>query len=115
LRIVVDRVHPIATASKYTTRNAAENGRRLARLRLCEWRGEMMKRYYFEVLRDGAGIITSHSIALPNVAAAWARIANLARTIEGAGHKIQVKDERGGIVILVGIITARRYADAFAA
>jgi urea transporter len=74
----------------------------------------MMKRYYFEVLRDGAAIIASHSIALPNLAAAWSRIAHLARAVEGAGHKIQVKDESGGIVILVGIATARRYADAFA-
>jgi hypothetical protein len=74
----------------------------------------MMKRYYFEVLRDGVAIIASHSIALPNVAAAWSRIAHLSRTIEGTGHRIQVKDETGGIVILVGIATARRYVDPFA-
>jgi urea transporter len=75
----------------------------------------MMPHYDFEVLKDGAAVVASHSITLPNLAAAWSRIAHLARTIEGAGHKIQVKDEAGGIAILVGIATARRYADAFAA
>jgi len=74
----------------------------------------MMQRYHFEVLRDGAAIIASHTVTLPNVAAAWSRIARLARMVDGGGHKIQVKDESGGIVILVGIATARRYADAFA-
>lgn len=74
-----------------------------------------MKRYHFEVLKDGAAIVSWHSIALPNLAAAWSKIAHLARMVEGAGHKIQVKDESGGIVILVGIATARRYADAFPA
>ena len=70
-----------------------------------------MPHYDFEVLRDGAAVVASHSITLPNLAAAWSRIAHLARTIDGVGHKIQVKDEAGGIVILVGIATARRYAD----
>jgi urea transporter len=77
--------------------------------------GENMKDYNFEVLKDGAVVVSSHSIPLPDLAAAWSKIAHLAGTVEGPGYKIRVKDEIGGIVILVGVATARRYADAFAA
>ena len=74
-----------------------------------------MKHYECEVLKDGAVIVAAHLIALPNPAAAWSKIAELARTVERQGCKIRVKDEAGGIVILVGVATALRYADAFAA
>ena len=74
-----------------------------------------MKHYEFEVLKDGAVIVAARGIALPNSAAAWSKIAELARTVEGQGYKIRVKDEAGGIVILVGVATALRYADAFVA
>ena len=66
-----------------------------------------MKHYAFEVLNDGAVIVGSHTMVLPNLAAVWSRIADLAREVEGPGYKIRVKDETGGIVILVGAATAR--------
>jgi hypothetical protein len=49
---------------------------------------------------------------LPDLAAAWPKIGQLARTVSEPGCKIRVKDEAGGIVILVGVASARRYADA---
>jgi len=71
-----------------------------------------MKHYEFEVLkRDGAIIVGPHSVALPNLDAVWSRISDLAREVEGPGYKVRVKDETGGIVILVGVATARRFTD----
>jgi hypothetical protein len=37
--------------------------------------------------------------------AAWPKIAELAKTFHEPGHKIRVKDETGGIVILIGVAT----------
>jgi hypothetical protein len=71
-----------------------------------------MTLYDFELLNDGAVIAASRSIALPDLAAAWPKIGQLARTVSEPGCKIRVKDEAGGIVILVGVASARRYADA---
>jgi hypothetical protein len=36
----------------------------------------------------------------------------MARTVQESGCKIRLKDEVGGIVILIGVASARRYADA---
>jgi hypothetical protein len=74
-----------------------------------------MKYYHFEVLKDGLVIVATRSIALAGLAAAWPKIAELSRTHEGPGCKIRVKDETGGIVILMGVAAARRYAGLFAA
>ena len=71
-----------------------------------------MKLYDFEVLKDGAVIVASRAIALPNLAAAWPMIAAMARTVAEPGSRIRVTDEAGGIVILAGFATARRYAVA---
>ncbi len=70
-----------------------------------------MTLYDFELLKDGAVIEAARSIALPDLAAAWPLIAAMARTIQEPGCKICVKDEVGGIVILTGVASARRYAD----
>lgn len=75
----------------------------------------MMQRYHFEVLRDGAAIIASHSIALPNVAARLVKDRAL-------GENDSDADEDNDSAALVldpdlvsrAIETARRYADAFA-
>jgi hypothetical protein len=48
--------------------------------------GENMKDYNFEVLKDGAVVVSSHSIPLPDLAAAWSKIAHLAGTVEGPGY-----------------------------
>jgi hypothetical protein len=66
--------------------------------------------YDFEVLKDGAVIAAEQTIALPDTGAAWPKLAELAKTFE-PGHKIRVKDEAGGIVILIGVVTLRRSAN----
>jgi hypothetical protein len=68
--------------------------------------------YDFEVLKDGAVIAAEQTIALPDTSAAWPKIAELAKTFDEPGHKIRVKDEAGGIVILIGVVTLRRSANA---
>jgi hypothetical protein len=60
--------------------------------------------YDFEVLKDGAVIAAEQTIALPDTSAAWPKIAELAKTFDKPGHNIRVKDEAGGIVILIGVL-----------
>ncbi len=64
----------------------------------------------FEVLRDGAVVAARLSLVLPDIRAAWPKIAELARRYDAPGYKIRVKDEAGGIVILTGVAAVRRYA-----
>jgi hypothetical protein len=64
--------------------------------------------YDFEVLKDGAVIAAEQTIALPDTSAAWPKIAEWAKTFDEPGHKIRVKDEAGGIVILIGVAALRR-------
>jgi hypothetical protein len=68
--------------------------------------------YDFEVLKDGAVIAAQQTIVLPDTRAAWPKIAELAKAFDGPGHNIRVKDEAGGIVILIGIAALRRCANA---
>ena len=68
--------------------------------------------YDFEVLKDGAIIAAEQTIALPDTGAAWPKIAELAKTFDEPGHKIRVRDEAGGIVILIGVTALRRCAKA---
>ena len=65
--------------------------------------------YDFEVLKDGAVIAAEQTIALPDTSAAWPKIAELAKTFDEPGR---VKDEAGGIVILIGVMALRRCANA---
>ena len=68
--------------------------------------------YDFEVLRDGVVVAAKQTIALPDTTAAWPKIAELAKTFHEPGHKFRVKDEAGGIVILIGVATLRHSASA---
>jgi len=68
--------------------------------------------YDFEVLKDGAVIAAQQTIALPDANAAWPKIAELAKAFDEPGHNIRVKYEAGGIVILIGVMALRRYANA---
>ena len=61
-----------------------------------------MTPYVFEVLKDGA-VIDTRSVVLPHIRHAWTEITRLAKIFSGPGHKIRVKDEDGGIVILTGV------------
>ena len=63
--------------------------------------------YDFEVLKDGAVIAAEQTVALPDTRAAWSKIAELAKAFDEPGHKIRVKDEAGGIVILIGVMALR--------
>jgi hypothetical protein len=68
--------------------------------------------YDFEVLKDGAVIAAKQTIALPDTRAAWPKVVELAKTFDKPGCKIRVRDEAGGIVILIGVVTLRRSANA---
>ena len=63
------------------------------------------------MLKDDAVIAAWHTIALPDTSAAWPKIAELAKTFDEPGHKIRVKNEADGIVILIGVTALRRCAD----
>jgi hypothetical protein len=58
--------------------------------------------YDFEVVKDG-NVIQTQAIHLPHIREAWPTINSLARTFRERGHKIRVKDQAGGIVILTGV------------
>jgi hypothetical protein len=64
-----------------------------------------MGAYDFEVLKDGGVIASKQTLALPDTSAAWPKIAKLANTFDEPGYKIPVRDETGGIVILIGAAT----------
>ena len=68
--------------------------------------------YDFEVLKDGKVIAANQAIALPDARAAWPKVAELAKTFNEPGHKIRVRDEVGGIVMLIGVVALRHSANA---
>ena len=65
--------------------------------------------YNFEVLKDGV-VIDIQLIHLPHIRFAWPEITRLAKRFRRPGHKIRVKDDAGGIVILTGVEAVRRHA-----
>ena len=67
--------------------------------------------YDFEVVRDG-NVILTETIQLPHISHAWPAINRLARKFHERGHKIRVKDQTGGIVILTGVAAVRHHEDA---
>ena len=58
--------------------------------------------YDFEVVKDGS-VILSETIRLPHIRFAWPAINRLAKRFRERGHRIRVKDQAGGIVILTGV------------
>ena len=58
--------------------------------------------YDFEVVRDG-NVILTQTIQLLHISHACPAINRLARKFRERGHKIWVKDQAGGIVILTGV------------
>jgi hypothetical protein len=71
-----------------------------------------MSVYDFEVLKGETVVASKRSTVLPDVSAAWPKIASLAKAIDEPGYKIRVKDSAGGIVILIGVAALQLYADA---
>ncbi len=66
--------------------------------------------YSFEVVTDGSVILTE-TIHLPHISHAWPAINRLASRFRERGHKIRVKDQTGGIVILTGVAAVRHHGD----
>ena len=66
--------------------------------------------YDFEVLKDGS-VIQTQTIHLPHIRDAWPAINRLARKFRERGHKIRVKDQAGGIVILTGVAAVRHHGE----
>jgi hypothetical protein len=71
-----------------------------------------MRVYDFEVLKDGAIIAAKQTIALPDTSAAWPKVAELTKSFDDRVTKSVFRDEAGGIVILIGVATLRRCANA---
>ena len=67
--------------------------------------------YDFAVLKDGAVVTAKQAIALPDTGVAWPEIAELAKRFDEPGHKFRVRDQAGGIVILIGVTTLCRCAN----
>jgi hypothetical protein len=71
-----------------------------------------MRKFDFMVQnRDGVVTPVNRSVALPNSAAAWPLIVELAYNIEEPGAMILVASEAGEIVIRIGIASARSLAN----
>jgi len=66
--------------------------------------------YDFEVVRDGSVILTE-TIQLPHISHAWPAINRLAKKFRERGHRIRVKDQAGGIVILTGVAAVHHHGD----
>jgi hypothetical protein len=65
--------------------------------------------YDFEVVKDGT-VIQTQTIHLPDISHAWPAIKRLANRFRERGHRIRVKDQAGGIVILTGVAAVRHHA-----
>jgi len=67
-----------------------------------------MPSYDFEVWQGDGALHTVKGVELERPAHAWDRVAKLARRFSMPGCRIVVKDERGGIAILIGARTAQQ-------
>ena len=70
-----------------------------------------MPYYHFEVLRGDDVIAAERAVALESSRAAWPKVVDLARRLEGPGCRIRVREQTGGTIILIGASAARRYPD----
>jgi len=66
-----------------------------------------MERYNLELLQDGA-VAAARSVALESAKALWPKLSEFARRALAPGGYIRVTDAEGGIVIFVGVASARR-------
>ena len=74
-----------------------------------------MPSYDFEVWQGDRALHKVQGVELERPAHAWDRIGKLARRFDQPGCQIAVKDESGGLAILVGARTARQMLSAQAA
>ena len=75
----------------------------------------MSKSYDFEVVKDNQIVAAKRRVRLPRLHAAWPIVAELA-AVHVKGCLIRVRNARGEIEILIGVVAARRTfaAKAFA-
>jgi hypothetical protein len=66
-----------------------------------------MRFYDFSVLKGDETIAARKSVELPDLKAAWAHVAELARTIDEPGSWIRVTNRDGEVEILAGVTIAR--------
>jgi len=64
--------------------------------------------YHFQIIDPEGGRREVASLRLPDLDSVWERIASLASARDAEGRQIRVTNEAGGIVVLVGVCTARR-------
>ena len=67
----------------------------------------LMPSYDFEVWQGDRALHKVKGVELERAAHAWDRVGNLARRFNQPGTRIAVKDESGGLAILVGARTAQ--------
>jgi hypothetical protein len=71
--------------------------------------------YDFEILKDDEIIAAVRSIALPNLSAVWAKIAQLAENVDEPGCLIRVTNDTREMVIFTGTAAARRHLNTYVA
>ena len=69
---------------------------------------DLMPSYDFEVWQGDRTLHEVKGVKLELPAHAWERIGNLARRFDLPGTRIAVKEESGGLAILVGARTAQQ-------
>jgi len=70
--------------------------------------GKEMLIYNFNVFKMDHTVAAIQSVAMSNSRAIWPKIAELARNVGESGGQIRVTDQAGGLIVLVGVNSARR-------
>ena len=64
--------------------------------------------YHFHVLNRDQTVATIQSLVCSNSKAVWSKVTELAWNVGEIGGQIKVTDQSGGLVVLVGVNSARR-------
>jgi hypothetical protein len=67
----------------------------------------MMQCYDFEVIQGDETISSLRSVELRSMGAVWGHVAELTKKVSAPKSRIRVLDQSGGILISIGIATAR--------
>src|SRR5271170_694111 len=70
--------------------------------------GGGMVTYNFNVFNRGHTVAAIQSVVMSNSRAIWPKVAELAWNVGESGGQIRVTDQAGGLVVLVGVNSARR-------
>lgn len=69
-------------------------------------------RYEFKVQRSDDSFVAAQSLTLPDVTSAWSEVVEIAHSMADIGSRIIVTNDRGEIVILVGVAESISHVDA---